>query len=44
MDIGPFFRKLLLLEDLMSTKSAKIEAKRRTKILTNYLSELKKEI
>jgi len=39
-----FFRKLLLLEDLMSTKSAKIEAKRRTKILTNYLSELKKEI
>ncbi len=39
-----FFRKLLLLEALMSTKSAKIEAKRRTKILTNYLSELKKEI
>jgi len=39
-----FFRKLLLLEDLMSTKSAKIEAKKRTKILTNYLSELKKEI
>jgi len=39
-----FFRKLLLLEDLMSTKSAKIEAKRRTKILTNYLFELKKEI
>ncbi len=39
-----FFRKLLLLEDLMNTKSAKIEAKRRTKILTNYLFELKKEI
>ncbi len=39
-----FFRKLLLLEALMNTKSAKIEAKRRTKILKNYLSELKKEI
>ncbi len=39
-----FFKKLLKLETMMNTKSAKIEAKRRTKILKNYLSELKKEI
>ncbi len=39
-----FYRKLLKLEGLMNTKSAKIEAKRRTKILKNYLNELKKEI
>ena len=39
-----FFRKLLKLESLMNTKSAKIEAKRRTKILKTYLNDLKKEI
>ena len=39
-----FYRKLLKLESLMNTKSAKIEAKRRTKILKNYLNDLKKEI
>jgi len=39
-----FYRKLLKLESLMNTKSAKIEAKRRTKILKNYLKDLKKEI
>ena len=39
-----FFRKLLKLESLMNTKSAKIEAKRRTKILKIYLNDLKKEI
>ena len=39
-----FFRKLLKLESLMNTKSAKIEAKKRTKILRNYLNQLKKEI
>ncbi len=39
-----FYRKLLKLEKLMNTKSAKTEAKRRTKILENYLSNLKKEI
>lgn len=39
-----FYRKLLKLESLMNTKSAKIEAKRRTKVLKNYLNELKKEI
>ena len=39
-----FYRKLLKLESLMNTKSAKIEAKRRTKILKIYLNDLKKEI
>ena len=39
-----FFQKLLRLERLMNTKSGKREAKRRTKILKNYLLELKKEI
>lgn len=39
-----FYQKLLKLESLMNTKSAKTEAKRRTKILKNFLSELKKEI
>ena len=42
--VDHFFKKLLKLEKMMNTKSAKIEAKRRTKILKNYLSELKKEI
>jgi len=35
---------LLKLEKLMNTKSAKIEAKKRTKVLKNFLSELKHEI
>ena len=39
-----FFQKLLKLEKMMNTKSAKTEAKRRTKILRTYLNELKKEI
>ena len=39
-----FYQKLLKLETLMNTKSAKIEAKRRTKILKNYLNDLKNEI
>lgn len=39
-----FYKKLLKLEQLMNTKSAKTEAKRRTKILQNYLTELKKEL
>ncbi len=39
-----FFRKLLLLEKLMNTKSAKIEAKKRTKIIKKYLNDLKREI
>ena len=39
-----FFTKLLILEYTMNTKTGKIEAKKRTKILKNYLSILKKEI
>lgn len=39
-----FYQKLLKLESLMNTKSAKFEAKRRTKILKTYLTDLKKEI
>jgi len=39
-----FYKKLLLLEKNMNTKTAKIEAKRRTKILKKFLIDLKKEI
>ena len=42
--IDHFYKKLLKLENLMNTKYAKSEAKRRTKILTKYLSDLQKEI
>ncbi len=39
-----FYKKLLILESLMNTKSAKNEAKRRTKIMKGFLSEFKREI
>ena len=39
-----FYRKLFKLESLMNTKSGKIEAKKRTKVLKDFLNELKKEI
>ena len=39
-----FYRKLLKLEFLMNTKSGKIEAKKRTKVIKDFLNELKKEI
>ena len=39
-----FYQKLLLLENKMNTKSGKKEAQHRTKILKNYLKELKNEI
>jgi len=39
-----FYRKLLKLESLMNTKSGKIEAKKRTKIMKEFLDELNKEI
>ena len=42
--VDHFFKKLLKLESLMNTKSGKIEAKKRTKILKNYLKQLKNEI
>lgn len=42
--VDHFYEKLLNLESLMNTKSGKMEAKRRTKILKNYLKQLKQEI
>ena len=42
--IDHFFNKLLKLETLMNTKSGKIEAKKRTKVLKIYLKQLKSEI
>ena len=39
-----FYKKLLRLESLMNTASGKTEAKRRTKILKSFLSDLKKEL
>lgn len=39
-----FYRKLLKLESLMNTKTGKIEAKKRTKIMIKFLNQLKKEI
>ena len=42
--VDHFFQKLLRLESLMNTKSGKIEAKKRTKILKEFLAQLKEEI
>jgi uncharacterized protein len=42
--VDHFYKKLLLLESKMNTKSAKTEAKRRTKIIKKFLTDLKKEI
>ena len=39
-----FYKKLFLLESRMNTSSGKVEAKIRTKILRNFLIELKKEL
>lgn len=39
-----FYKKLLLLEKKMNTKTAKKEAQHRTKIMKRFLNELKKEI
>ncbi|HJM45667.1 MAG TPA: phosphohydrolase, partial [Candidatus Nitrosopelagicus sp.] len=39
-----FYEKLLTLEKKMNTKTGKILAKKRTKILENFLKELKTEI
>lgn len=39
-----FYKKLLLLEGLMHTKTAKIEAQRRSEFLKKFLAELQKEI
>ncbi|WP_428324558.1 HD domain-containing protein [Nitrosopumilus sp.] len=42
--VDHFYKKLLKLESLMNTKTGKIEAKRRTRILKDYLNQLKKEL
>lgn len=42
--VDHFFRKLLLLEKKMNTESAKKEAKRRTKLMIKFLSDLRQEI
>ncbi|KAG2480324.1 MAG: Metal dependent phosphohydrolase [Nitrosopumilales archaeon] len=39
-----FYKKLLLIEKKMNTKSGKFEAKRRTKIIKKFLSDLEQEI
>ena len=42
--IDHFFQKLLKLDGLMNTKSGKIEARKRTRVMKSFLSQLKKEI
>ena len=42
--IDHFFNKLLKLESMMNTKSGKIEAKKRTRVLKEFLKQLKNEI
>jgi len=42
--VDHFFQKLLNLESLMNTKSGKIEAKKRTKVLKGFLKQLKHEV
>lgn len=39
-----FYKKLLKLESLMNTKSGKIEAKKRSRILKDFLAQLGREI
>ena len=39
-----FYKKLLLLEKKMNTKTAKIEARLRTKLMKKFLNDFKKEI
>ena len=42
--VDHFYQKLLKLEPLMNTKSGKMEAKKRTKVLKDYLQQLKLEV
>ena len=42
--VDHFYKKLLNLEALMHTKSGKTEAKKRTKVLKEFLKELKQEL
>lgn len=42
--VDHFYQKLLKLESLMNTKSGKTEAKKRTKVLKEFLNQLKQEV
>ena len=42
--VDHFYQKLLKLESLMNTKSGKMEAKKRTNVLKEFLNQLKQEI
>jgi uncharacterized protein len=42
--VDHFYAKLLKLESLMNTKSGKLEAKKRTRIIKEYLKQLKQEV
>ncbi len=42
--VDHFYQKLLKLESLMNTKSGKLEAQKRTRVLKNYLKQLKQEL
>ena len=42
--VDHFFNKLLKLESMMNTKSGKTEAKKRTKVLKEFLKQLKNEV
>ena len=42
--VDHFFAKLFKLESLMNTKSGKAEAKKRTRILKEFLNQLKQEV
>ena len=42
--VDHFYQKLLKLEVLMNTKSGKMEAKKRTKVLKEFLKQLKQEV
>ena len=42
--VDHFYQKLLKLESLMNTKSGKMEAKKRTKVLKEFLNQLKQEV
>jgi len=42
--VDHFYQKLLKLEYLMNTKSGKVEAKIRTRVLKEFLNQLKQEI
>ena len=42
--IDHFYEKLLTLEQKMNTKTGKLLAKKRTKVLKDFLKEIKNEI